>query len=363
MRADNPVLAGMALVMVAVSVTVACAGPVAAQPVGASEAAGQPEADPLAEFKAALDALDLTPLGEVEDRVPVDPASLDYGVLPAVRAGEPSLLEHRAEDEIAVETADPDGDAAASRPAGSYAIAEEPFHQSNVRFARPASVITDRLEGRAAAVPGPGAAGDSTVAATGDTTPATSAMVGPQGELRIKASDGMRNSLAALRQRTLENPIAYPQPIALAARSTHGPILKEGIGGDYRPTSEYAEIARAVARMHAVPEQLFLKLVRAESNWNPEAVSRVGALGLAQLMPGTADLLGVDPHDPYQNLEGGARYLSQQYKRFGRWDFALAAYNAGPGAVEQYGGIPPYVETQGYVRKILGTDMMQVGAQ
>ena len=169
-------------------------------------------------------------------------------------------------------------------------------------------------------------------------------------ELRIKASTGMRNSLAALRQRTLENPIAYPQPIALAARSTHGPITK---GGSYLPPSEYREIARKVAQMHSVPEDLFFKLVKAESNWNQAAVSRVGALGLAQLMPGTADYLGVDPHDPYQNLEGGARYLSEQFRKFGTWDLALAAYNAGPGAVLQYGGIPPYAETQAYVKKIM----------
>jgi soluble lytic murein transglycosylase-like protein len=103
-----------------------------------------------------------------------------------------------------------------------------------------------------------------------------------------------------------------------------------------------------------VPEELFLRLVQQESGWQERAVSPKGAIGLAQLMPGTAALLGVDPHDPRQNLEGGARYLGDQYRRFGRWDLALAAYNAGPEAVEQYGGIPPYAETQGYVRAIWG---------
>ncbi|TNC51118.1 lytic transglycosylase domain-containing protein [Rubellimicrobium rubrum] len=114
------------------------------------------------------------------------------------------------------------------------------------------------------------------------------------------------------------------------------------------------ELARAAARRHAVPEDLFLRLVQQESGWNAGAVSHKGAIGLAQLMPDTARLLGVDPMDPQQNLEGGARYLRRQFDRFGTWDLALAAYNAGPGAVIQHGGIPPYVETQGYVRAIWG---------
>jgi hypothetical protein len=99
---------------------------------------------------------------------------------------------------------------------------------------------------------------------------------------------------------------------------------------------------------------LFLAQINQESRFNPQAVSPVGAIGLGQIMPGTAKELGVDPTDPMQNLEGSARYLSQQYKRFGDWGTALAAYNAGPGAVSKYGGIPPYKETQNYVRTILG---------
>lgn len=113
-------------------------------------------------------------------------------------------------------------------------------------------------------------------------------------------------------------------------------------------------LARLIARKHGIPENLFVSLVRHESGFNPRAVSRAGAMGLTQLMPGTARALGVkNPFDPVQNLEGGARYLKQQYNRFGRWDLALAAYNAGPGAVSRYGGIPPYKETQNYVRSVL----------
>ncbi len=122
--------------------------------------------------------------------------------------------------------------------------------------------------------------------------------------------------------------------------------------GKYR--GEYLALARQAARKHSIPEELFLRLVQQESGWNPRAKSHKGALGLAQLMPQTADLLGVNPHDPKQNLEGGARYLSWQYRKFKSWPLALAAYNAGPKAVEKHGGIPPYKETQNYVKVIWG---------
>ena len=117
---------------------------------------------------------------------------------------------------------------------------------------------------------------------------------------------------------------------------------------------QYQEMARAAARKHNVPEDLFLRLVRQESNFHPAAKSSKGAIGLAQLMPGTAQALRINPHDPKQNLEGGARYLSMQYRKFRDWRLALAAYNAGPGAVEKHGGVPPYAETQQYVKRILG---------
>lgn len=123
-----------------------------------------------------------------------------------------------------------------------------------------------------------------------------------------------------------------------------------------RYTGPYLEMARAAARKHNVPEELFARLVHRESNWNPQAVSVKGALGLAQLMPDTALLLGVsDAQDVAQNLDGGARYLRQQFDRFRSWKLALAAYNAGPEAVAQHGGIPPFAETQGYVRAIWGS--------
>ena len=131
----------------------------------------------------------------------------------------------------------------------------------------------------------------------------------------------------------------------------------EGSSGAYsgRYSGPYLAMARDAARRHGVPEDLFLKLVQQESGFNPTAKSHKGALGLAQLMPQTARLLRVDPLDPYQNLDGGARYLAQQYREFGTWRLALAAYNAGPGAVKKYGGVPPFRETQNYVKVIWGS--------
>jgi hypothetical protein len=98
---------------------------------------------------------------------------------------------------------------------------------------------------------------------------------------------------------------------------------------------------------------LFRANIAVESAFNLDALSSVGAIGLGQLMPGTADLLGVDPYDPEDNLHGSARYLLAQLEDFGAADLALAAYNAGPEAVRDYGGIPPYAETEGHVAKVL----------
>jgi soluble lytic murein transglycosylase-like protein len=119
-------------------------------------------------------------------------------------------------------------------------------------------------------------------------------------------------------------------------------------------TGPYLSMAKNAARKHGVPEDLFLRLVQQESGWNDTAKSHKGAYGLAQLMPATARKLGVDRKDPGENLDGGARYLSQQFRTFGSWRLALAAYNAGPGAVKKYNGVPPFKETRNYVRIIWG---------
>ncbi len=116
---------------------------------------------------------------------------------------------------------------------------------------------------------------------------------------------------------------------------------------------EISGLVKRVAHEEGVDANLFLALVYQESRFNPCARSSVGAIGLAQLMPDTAKELGVNPHNIEQNLRGGARYLKQQLKRYnGNANHALAAYNAGAGNVNKYGGIPPFKETQGYVRNI-----------
>ena len=114
---------------------------------------------------------------------------------------------------------------------------------------------------------------------------------------------------------------------------------------------------REVSARYRVDPALVRAVIETESNWNSSAVSRNGALGLMQLVPGTAQELGVnDAFDPKQNLDGGVRYLHSLLQRYnGDLDKALAAYNAGPGAVDRAGGIPRYRETQNYVQKVTGS--------
>ena len=120
------------------------------------------------------------------------------------------------------------------------------------------------------------------------------------------------------------------------------------------PHTYKAKVAELAAKYDLSPS-LIEAMVWQESRWRHDAVSPVGARGLAQLMPGTARELGVDARDPFANLEGGARYLRAQLDRFdGNLEKALAAYNAGPGRVERAGGVPRIRETQNYVASIMG---------
>lgn len=136
-------------------------------------------------------------------------------------------------------------------------------------------------------------------------------------------------------------------PVTATAGATSGAT-------DLPAGTPYAELFRSAAQKYGVDARLLASVAKHESSFNPKAVSPAGAQGLMQLMPGTARGLGVDdPFDPAQAIDGAARMLRSLLREFGRTDLALAAYNAGPGAVRRYDGIPPYRETQNYVRRIM----------
>ena len=144
--------------------------------------------------------------------------------------------------------------------------------------------------------------------------------------------------------------IAGTQELAdLPGQSAQGAGASAGSG-------EYESLIDQAAARNGLDPAVLHGLIQQESGFDPSATSSAGASGLTQLMPGTAASLGVaNPLDPAESIEGGARYLGQLTAEFGgNTEEALAAYNAGPGAVQQYGGIPPYAETQSYVSKVLG---------
>ena len=145
----------------------------------------------------------------------------------------------------------------------------------------------------------------------------------------------------------------FPDPECLI----EGYFPRYGISGEAQSRRRlYFNHILTAACEAGVPVKLFDALISQESRYRPAARSHAGAIGLAQLMPGTARYLGIaNPWDPLENLRGGARYLREQLDRFGRWDLALAAYNAGPGNVRKHDGIPPFRETRNYVRTILAT--------
>jgi soluble lytic murein transglycosylase len=125
--------------------------------------------------------------------------------------------------------------------------------------------------------------------------------------------------------------------------------------GKWKNNKNYDDVIAEAARLHDVSFPLLKALIHVESYFNPKAVSNKGAMGLCQIMPQNLEPLDIgDPFDPWQNVMGGARYLKAMLNRFdGKLSLALAAYNAGPTAVERYNAIPPYPETQNYVEKVM----------
>ncbi|MDF1605967.1 transglycosylase SLT domain-containing protein [Nocardioides sp. YIM 152315] len=149
-------------------------------------------------------------------------------------------------------------------------------------------------------------------------------------------------------------------PDAGATASAAGTIGTVGtvgaVAGRVAAGTPYANLFESAAAKYGVSADLLSAVARQESGYNPRATSPAGAQGLMQLMPGTADGLGVtNSYDPAQAVDGAARLLKGLLARFGSTDLALAAYNAGPGAVLKYNGVPPYAETQNYVRSVMST--------
>lgn len=177
-------------------------------------------------------------------------------------------------------------------------------------------------------------------------------------ELRFHGGGRLVVSLDRV-ERIVDDEVDWPAPEppprieddAVPFRSVRRPATGPPLG-----LPAYEEIVRAAAARHGIDPALVAAVVRAESGFDPRALSRKGARGLMQLMPATARRLGVArAYDPRQNVSGGVAYLARLAERFGadRPDLVLAAYNAGEGAVEAHDGVPPYRETRAYVKRVL----------
>jgi soluble lytic murein transglycosylase-like protein len=199
------------------------------------------------------------------------------------------------------------------------------------------------------------------IPASGTATPAA---LGPQAavariaELRQMISQAQQGSASNGGASFADALAGATQPAATAAgypaAGVAGANVTAAAGGS--GSTPYDGLVTAAAQRYGLDPALLHGLIQQESGFNPASTSGAGALGLCQLMPGTASSLGVtNPLDPAQSIDGGARYLRQQLDAFGGDpSLALAAYNAGPGAVRRYGGVPPYAETQAYVQKVTG---------
>ena len=162
--------------------------------------------------------------------------------------------------------------------------------------------------------------------------------------VRLYQSDGGYSELAASMVTGFEPEVEPPAPAPVAA-----PLAKPSVV-EHTPR----ELVDAAAKKNGLPPKFVHSVVAAESAYQPNAVSPKGAIGLMQLMPATAQAYGADPRDPAQNVEAGAAYLRELLIKYdGDPRRALAAYNAGPGTVVKYNGVPPYAETQTYIERVL----------
>ncbi|HEY7114506.1 MAG TPA: lytic transglycosylase domain-containing protein [Thermoanaerobaculia bacterium] len=182
-------------------------------------------------------------------------------------------------------------------------------------------------------------------------------VVGDELEIDVPGGGSYRVDLDRV-DRILDDEVETQETVALPEEAPGGPAAYDlSYRASRRPLfgTSYDSLIEAEARRANVDASLVSAVIRAESNFEPRSVSRKGARGLMQLMPSTAKRLGVSrPFDPRSNIRGGARYLRELADRFGgRPELVLAAYNAGENAVESHGGVPPYRETVGYVKRIL----------
>jgi soluble lytic murein transglycosylase-like protein len=179
----------------------------------------------------------------------------------------------------------------------------------------------------------------------------------------ILRSGALQKALGQLQQTarppvggTFASTLANVRTTPVQARPPKATPVKSNVALFAGGAVPFQNLIAAAATKYGLDPALLAGLVKQESNFNPNAKSGAGAKGLTQLMDATAKMLGVtDPYDPAQSLDGGAKFLGGLMKQFhGDQSLALAAYNAGPGAVKKYGGIPPYQETQRYIPKVLG---------
>ena len=197
--------------------------------------------------------------------------------------------------------------------------------------------------------------------------PATTAAVSPPPARGAQAAAArvaeLQQMIAEAQQGTASNGGAsFADALASASQPTATAAAYPAAGSNVAPiaagggSTQYDALVTAAAQRYGLDPAVLHGLIQQESDFDPSSTSSAGAVGLTQLMPGTASSLGVaNPLDPAQSIDGGAHYLREQLDRFGGDVVkALAAYNAGPGAVQRYGGVPPYAETQDYVKKVLG---------